>query len=129
MRLAAEAPSYSSRSCHFAIETFSGKHIGNCSCFDIDEASREAEMGIMIGNKAYWDQGYGTDAIRTVLDYVFSHVRMHRVYLKTLSWNARAQKCFQKCGFISCGQLIRDGHSFVLMEIRRPEKAQAQVKK
>lgn len=129
LRLSAEAPSKTSRSCHFAIETFSGKHIGNCSCFDMDEANGEVEIGIMIGNKAYWDQGYGTDAIRTALDYVFSRKGLNRVYLKTLNWNTRAQKCFQKCGFSPCGQLIRDGHSFILMEIRKPQKATAQLKK
>ena len=128
LKLAVESPSSTSRSCHFAIETFSGEHIGNCSCFDIDEVSGEAEIGIMIGNRAYWDQGYGTDAILTALSYVFSQAGLSRVYLKTLNWNNRAQKCFQKCGFTPCGQLVRDGYSFILMDIRKPDKAQTQLK-
>jgi RimJ/RimL family protein N-acetyltransferase len=45
----------------FAIETFYGKHIGNCVYYNIDEAQEEAEMGIMIGDRSYWSKGYGTD--------------------------------------------------------------------
>ena len=123
LRLAAVSPSYSgNRACHFAVETLKGKHIGNCSYFDIDEIGGEAEIGIMIGDKAYWDSGYGTDAMRTVLDYIFSSTTLNRIYLKTLTWNGRAQKCFEKCGFSPCGQLTRDGFKFILMEIHRPKK-------
>ncbi len=123
LRLAAVAPSYSvNRSCHFAIETIKGKHIGNLSYFDIDEISGEAEIGIMIGNKAYWDLDYGADAMRTVLSYIFTSTSLKRVYLKTLTSNTRAQKCFEKCGFTPCGQLTRDGFKFILMEIHRPQK-------
>ncbi len=63
LRFASEFSSSSKRSCHFAIQTLQGKHIGNCSYFDIDEISREAEIGIMIGDKDYWNRGlrYGCD--------------------------------------------------------------------
>jgi RimJ/RimL family protein N-acetyltransferase len=124
LRLAAVAPSGGNGSGHFAIETFDGNHIGNCSYFNVSEAKNEAEIGIMIGNKAYWEQGYGTDAMHTMLSYIFSHTALSRIYLKTLSWNTRAQKCFWKCGFTPCGQLSRDGFNFILMEIHRPQQVQ-----
>jgi RimJ/RimL family protein N-acetyltransferase len=120
LKYASGLPSCSRWSCHFAIATLDGKHIGNCSYFDIDTVSREAEIGIMIGDKDYWDRGYGTDTISTALHYIFSQTNLNRIYLKTLEWNIRAQKCFQKCGFKSCGRLSRDGYSFLLMETRRP---------
>jgi len=126
LRLIAGAPSYSSHSCHFGIETLDGKHIGNCSYFSIDDTNGDAEIGIMIGDKAYWNQSYGTDAIHTALKYIFSQTKLQRIYLKTLDWNIRAQKCFQKCGFISYGKLAREEHNFILMEIRR-EKTQKQT--
>jgi RimJ/RimL family protein N-acetyltransferase len=124
LKLAAGAPSCSSQSCHFAIETLDGKHIGNCSYFGIDEANGDAEIGIMIGDKAYWNRCYGTYAMRTVLNYIFSQTSLKRIHLKTLDWNIRAQKCFEKCGFTSCGNLTQGEHSFILMEIRRPDKTQ-----
>ena len=105
--------------CRFAIETLEGKHIGNCVYFGIDGDREEVELGIMIGDRAYWDHGYGADAVATLLSHIFDVTKLDRVYLKTLEWNMRAQRCFQKCGFVPCGQLIREGHSFILMELRR----------
>ncbi len=110
-----------SRSCRFAIETLDGKHIGNCSYFSVDETKMEAELGIMIGDKDYWDQGYGADVILTSLNHVFSRTSLKRICLKTLNWNIRAHKCFHKCGFGAYGQLTRGEHNFILMKIERPD--------
>jgi RimJ/RimL family protein N-acetyltransferase len=107
------------QSYRFAIETLDGRHIGNCSYFNLDKNKKEAEMGIMIGDRHYWSRGYGADAITTTLNYFFSRTNMKRVHLKTLTWNIRAQKCFQKCGFVPCGQMIHGEHTFLLMETYR----------
>ncbi|MFQ5925648.1 MAG: GNAT family N-acetyltransferase [Dehalococcoidia bacterium] len=116
---AAELSSPSQRKCRFAIESLEGKHIGNLMYYDIDEATREAELGIMIGDRDYWEQGYGTNAITIVLDHIFSTTRLERIYLNTLGWNIRAQRCFEKCGFVPCGQVRRYGDTFIVMEIYR----------
>ena len=105
--------------CSFAVETLDGKHIGSCVYYDINEAKGEAELGILIGNRDYWDKGYGTDAVMTLVSYIFRRTKLKRVYLKTLDSNIRAQKCFQKCGFEPCGRLGKDGFSFVRMEMLR----------
>ena len=112
-------PSSSRR--EFAIETADGKHIGNCVYYNIDMAKGEAEMGIMIGDRSCWGNGYGTEAVNALLDYIFQHTTLERAYLNTLDWNIRAWKCFQKCGFTECGRLSRDGHNFLVMEIRRTD--------
>ena len=124
----AEALQHTSQSQRFAIETLDGKHIGNCSYFSIDEIKREAEFGIMIGDRNYWNQGYGTDVIPTLLNHIFSQTKLERIYLKTLNWNIRAQKCFEKCGFVPCGHLVRGDHNFIIMEIHRPPETQKQTK-
>jgi RimJ/RimL family protein N-acetyltransferase len=104
-----------------AIETLDGKHIGNCTCYDISVRKAEAQVGIMIGDKAYWDKGYGTDVVNTLVDHIYNTSSFNRLYLKTLDWNKRAQKCFSKCGFTPCGTLKRDGYNFLLMELEREE--------
>ena len=103
----------------FAIETLDSKHIGNCAYYGINEVKGEAELGIMIGNRDYWDKGYGADAVTTLVNYVFRRADLKRIYLKTLVSNTRAQKCFRKCGFDPYGKLNRDGYNFVLMELYR----------
>jgi RimJ/RimL family protein N-acetyltransferase len=104
-----------------AVETFDGRHIGNCTCYDINDAKGEVQLGIMIGDRDYWDKGYGTDAVSTMVSHIFLNTKLDRIYLKTLEWNLRAQKCFRNCGFTPCGQLDRDGNNFVLMELRREQ--------
>jgi RimJ/RimL family protein N-acetyltransferase len=110
-----------------AIETLDGKHIGNCTCYDIDDDRNQAQLGIMIGDRDYWDKGYGTDTVKTLVDYIFRNTRLERVYLKTLDWNLRAQKCFQNCGFTMCGKIARNGKIFVFMEIKREQWKNWQV--
>ena len=111
----------------FAVETLDGKHIGNCSYYSIDETKGEAELGIMIGNRDYWDKGYGADTVTTLVNYIFHQTNLKRIYLKTLDSNRRAQKCFKNCGFIPCGHLVRDGFSFTLMEINRKRRPEQQT--
>jgi len=106
----------------FAVETLEGKHIGNCCYYNMEWDRREAEVGILIGDPAYWDGGYGTDAVRALVDHVFRREGLKKVYLHTLVWNTRAQKCFQKCGFVECKRVVRSGYDFILMEKKRPAK-------
>ena len=105
----------------FGVDTLDGKHIGNCTCYDINEKKGEAQVGIMIGDKDYWDKGYGVDAINTLVNHVYKTSSLNRLYLKTLDWNLRAQKSFKKCGFTPCQTLHKNGYSFLVMEITRPQ--------
>ena len=110
-------PSSSRRS--LAIEDHAGRHIGNVMYYNIDYARGEAELGITIGVREYWGQGYGTDAVRSLVRHLFTKTALRRVYLKTLDWNERAHRCFEKAGFAVYGSIRRGGHDFTLMELRR----------
>jgi RimJ/RimL family protein N-acetyltransferase len=110
----------------FAIETLDSEHIGNCSYYGVNKTKGEAELGIMIGNRSYWDKGYGADAVSTLVNHIFRQTKLNRIYLKTLVSNTRAQKCFQKCGFTQYRQLNRDGYNFALMELHRKQWLQQQ---
>ena len=103
----------------FAIETAQGEHIGNCMCYQMDKTKGEAEIGILIGNRAYWDQGYGAEALELLLEHVFAATGLGRVYLHTLTWNLRAQRCFTKCGFEPCAEEPRWGRRFLVMDMDR----------
>ena len=45
--------------------------IGNCAFDSIDSRNRSAEVGLLIGEKAYWDQGYGQEALALLLEIGF----------------------------------------------------------
>ena len=103
----------------FAIDTPEGEHIGNCAYYGIDDKRGEAEIGIMIGDRNYREKGYGTAAVTALVDHIFLETGLRRIHLKTLDDNERARRCFSRCGFTICGELIKNGHSFVLMEMYR----------
>lgn len=104
---------------HFAIDADGSKFIGNCMYYDLDTLNMEAELGIVIGDRDYWGNAYGYDAVVTLLDFAFSQKNLKRVYLHTLDWNKRAQRCFARCGFTPVKMVRRFSQDFLLMEVRR----------
>jgi len=107
----------------FAIEDLEGeRHIGNVMYYGYDPRSGEAELGITIGERDFWSSGYGTDSVHTLVEYLFQEIGLTRVYLHTLSWNYRAQRCFERAGFQRVREVQRGGHEFILMEIE-PDNA------
>ena len=106
---------------HFATDTFDGKYIGNCMYYDLDSVNLEAELGIVIGDRDYWSNSYGYDAVVTLLDHMFTARKLKRVYLHTLEWNQRAQRCFSKSGFKPVKMVRRMGQDFILMEVLRDD--------
>ena len=112
-------PNY--RSKRLAVETLEGVHIGNIMYYDLNMQNRQAEVGIMIGDKDYWSNGYGTDTVNTLLRHLFTILELDRIYLHTLSWNYRAQASFAKSGFKLVRNVKRGGQDFILMEVLRSD--------
>lgn len=99
-----------------AIEDRAGVHMGNCMYYNLDKTVGQTELGIMIARPEYWSQGYGTEAVTAMVRHIFASTGVSRIYLHTLTWNYRAQKAFQKSGFEPVGEVLRNGHNFVIME-------------
>ncbi len=106
---------------HFAACTYEGKFIGNCMYYDFDSVNMEAELGIVIGDRDYWGNAFGYDAVTTLLEHLFVEKNLKRVYLHTLEWNERAQRCFSKCGFQEVRRVRRMAYDFILMEVKRQD--------
>jgi diamine N-acetyltransferase len=103
------------------------KLIGNCGFFDFNWRSRLAEVGIFIGDKSYWNQGYGTEVMRLLLKVGFEKFNLNRIYLRVYATNLRAIRCYEKVGFISEGRQREAGFKngqhvdFIMMSVLRSE--------
>ena len=86
----------------------SGLHIGNIKIEPIDYENKKAVIGIMIGDKEFLGKGYGTDAMKTALDYCFCDLNLNKVALGVVSENIAASKSYRKAGFIVEGVLRED---------------------
>jgi RimJ/RimL family protein N-acetyltransferase len=84
--------------------------IGTCQFHKIDERNRSAEIGIMIGEKAYWNQGFGTETVRLLFEHGFATLSLHRIWLQVYENNKRAIRAYEKAGFQYEGK-FREGHS------------------
>jgi RimJ/RimL family protein N-acetyltransferase len=97
----------------FAIDTLDGVHIGNVSLRQASPEDRSAELGITIGDKRYWDRGYGSDAMYVTCRFGFQHMNLHRIGLDVFDDNPRAMRVYERLGFVHEGRKrdadFRDG--------------------
>ncbi|KNF09030.1 acetyltransferase, ribosomal protein N-acetylase [Gottschalkia purinilytica] len=118
--------SHSSKS-YIIVEKKSDTPIGITSLINIDYKNRNAECIIDIGEKDYWGKGYGTEALKLLLDYAFLEMNLHRVSLRVFSFNNNAIKLYEKLGFKYEGSsrqsLFREGtwHDIIHMGILQDE--------
>ena len=102
----------------YAIEDkLTSRHVGNIMYYDYNPLRQETEIGITIGDRKYWSRGLGTEAISLFVEYLFNELKLKKIYLHTLAWNFRAQRCFKKAGFSSVREVQRGANNFLLMEI------------
>ena len=73
--------------------------IGATGLHGLDFRSRRAELGLVIGERSLWGQGYGTEATRMMLDYGFGTLNLNRVWLQVYGHHAAAARVYEKAGF------------------------------
>jgi len=101
----------------FGIEVDAGdggrRLIGNIGLVRINWKDRVASIGIVIGEKELWGQGYGQDAIATMEQFAFDELNLHRLELEVFEFNSKARRCYEARGFKLEGTrreaLFRDG--------------------
>ncbi len=112
------------------IEIHSGDNwipIGDCGFFEIDWRNRFGELGIFIGEKEYWNQGYGSEAVKLLLKHGFNTLNLNRIFLRVFEDNKRAIRAYEKTGFVHEGRLrsaqFKDGKyiDVLFMSVLREE--------
>ena len=101
--------------------------IGICAFMHITDIHRGAEVGIFLGEKEFWSQGHGTEAMRLLLKFGFEDLNFHRIWLRVLENNHRARKSYLKAGYVEEGRMRKSQfrHGFyndlILMSILQEE--------
>jgi len=108
--------------------------IGNCGLMNVDSVHQQAELGIFIGEKDYWDKGLGAEAVKLLLNYGFNLLNLHNILLKVFSYNERAIKCYKKVGFKEIGrrresrEIASQKYDEVYMDILSSEFSDGKIK-
>lgn len=80
-------------------------HIGNTGLHHVDPVTREAEFGIFIGEKGYWNKGFGREATLLTLKHGFEDLNLNRIFLFVFENNLRGIASYKAAGFIQEGTL------------------------
>ncbi|WP_217595808.1 GNAT family N-acetyltransferase [Cohnella sp. GbtcB17] len=79
--------------------------IGELSISDIDEENKKAGFRITMNSIQLTGKGYGTEAIKIVLRFVFEELKLNRLELEVFSHNLRGIRAYEKAGFVKEGVL------------------------
>jgi RimJ/RimL family protein N-acetyltransferase len=90
-------PSPSSRGWH--IDTTEGQHIGWVNYYNLDEQANRAYVGICLPEEETWGKGYGTEAVRLLVDHLFDEMKLQEIRTATWAGNKRMVRCAEKSGF------------------------------
>ncbi len=110
---------------NFAIETLENKeYIGGCGINNLDFNNSVCTVGVFLG-KSFWNRGYGSDAMKTLIHFIFNQIPVNKIKLQVFSFNERAIRSYEKCGFkieaVLKEELFRNGkyHDDIIMSIFR----------
>lgn len=84
------------------------KPIGSTGLYSINPIYRSAEYRIVIGEKDYWDKGYGSEVAALVAKYGFEKLNLNKVWLGVNANNPRAVKSYENAGFVREGALRQE---------------------
>lgn len=108
------------------IDKKSDKLLGNIGLHNPDYKNGAAGLGIFLGEEETLGKGYGSEAIKLLLNFAFNDLRLHNVMLTVYDFNERAIRAYTKCGFKEFGRRhearFYNGkyHDIIYMEIINP---------
>jgi len=104
-----------------------GKLIGGTLLEKIDWRNRDAESGIMIGDKSEWRRGYASEVMRLRTEYAFMELGLRKVWTGVYLPNHGSRRALEKAGYRQCGLMRRhvftngQWHDVWLAEIHRED--------
>lgn len=92
-----------------------GQLVGNIAIMDIDRESSRAEIGILIGDKNYWNKGIATASEALVMEYAFNNILpggLNKVWGRVITGNDGSRKALENVGFRTIGTMYQDHFAF-----------------
>ncbi|MGE7840453.1 GNAT family N-acetyltransferase [Lysinibacillus sp. NPDC093712] len=100
--------------------------IGSCGVYSINWINSTCLVGISLSEK-WQGKGLGTDAMQTLITFIFDYIAINKIKLQVFSFNVGAIRSYEKCGFTKEGtlrnEIFRFGkfHDIILFGLLREE--------
>mgnify|MGYP002725587277 CR=1 FL=1 len=110
----------------FGIFIKDGAHIGTIKLEPIDIENKTAMIAIMIGDKSTWGKGYGSEAMKLLIDWCFEELKLEKITLGVVSTHMSAIQAYEKLGFEGyevepqCLHYGDEVHDRLYMALKRP---------
>jgi RimJ/RimL family protein N-acetyltransferase len=86
-------------------EASSGRYLGQTGIHQIHDRSKVGRLACIVAAKGDHGRGFGTGAIRLVLDHAFGPLGLHKMWLMVFRHNERGRRIYGKLGFVEEGIL------------------------
>jgi RimJ/RimL family protein N-acetyltransferase len=84
------------------VDRATGRVVGEVVLNEWEQENASCNFRILLGPDGR-DRGLGTEATRLVLGHAFEALGLHRVGLEVYAFNPRAQRAYEKAGFVTEG--------------------------
>jgi RimJ/RimL family protein N-acetyltransferase len=84
------------------VDKAAGVVVGEAVLNEWDPDNQSCNFRILIGPSGQ-GRGLGTEATRLIVGYGIEQLRLHRISLGVYAFNPRAQRAYEKCGFVREG--------------------------
>jgi len=95
--------------------------IGQVNYNAINADNRSVELDIIIANNEDMNKGYGSDALKALIRYLFENMNIRRCWIEPGEYNRRAIKAYEKAGFKHVTTYIKNDRRLVILDIRNPD--------
>ena len=85
------------------ISTYDDMALGMIDLFDFDFKNKRAGIGILVKEKKYRAKGFGSEALKLLINYSFMHLGLHQLYCNISEENDISIKLFTNQGFKKIG--------------------------
>ena len=85
------------------ISNYSDESLGMIDIFDFDFKNDRAGIGILVNEPKNREKGIGSEALKLLIDYSFTHLGLHQLYCNITEGNDASIKLFSNQGFEKIG--------------------------
>jgi len=85
------------------ISNYKNEALGMIDLFDFDFKNGRAGVGILVKDTEHRTKGVGSESLKLLIDYSFTHLGLHQLYCNISEENEISIKLFSKQGFKNIG--------------------------
>lgn len=94
---------FETKQLRLVISNYDGESLGLIDIFDFDFKNNRAGIGVLVKSPNDRGKGYGSEALRLLVNYSFTYLGLHQLYCNVSEDNTASLKLFTKLGFEQIG--------------------------